>query len=122
MADCRPDRRRRGEAGTLDGVPSQPLPLGLHEDDSEALTFGRNPATYPALLAELESNCRRGGHVARMFEELMDDVALDYEPHGQDATPARNAREWLRLYGGRWVWSPIAGDSHAFGGWIPAPW
>jgi hypothetical protein len=69
----------------------------------------------------LESNCCRGGHVARMFEELMGDDALDYKPHGQDATPARSAREWLRLYGGRWVWSPLAGDPCAFGGWIPAP-
>lgn len=92
-----------------------------YENDYDALTLGRDPATYPALLAELESNCCRGGHVARMFEERMGDDALDYRPHGQDATPARNAREWLRLYGGRWVWSPIAGDPYGFGGWIPAP-
>jgi hypothetical protein len=92
-----------------------------YENDYDALTIGRDPVTYPALLAELESNCCRGGHVARMFEELMGDDALDYQPHGQDATPARNAREWLRLYGGRWVWSPIAGDPYSFGGFIPAP-
>ena len=81
--------------------------------------MGWDPSTYPALLSDTESNCCRGGHVARMFEQLLGDDALDFMPKGQDETPMRNAREWLRLYGGTWIRSPIGSDWSVSGSWIP---
>jgi len=91
-----------------------------YENEYAALTMGRDPSTYPALLSETESNCCRGGHVARMFEELMGDDALGFEPRGQDATPVRNARAWLRLFHGRWKQSPVC-DRYGCRIWIPDP-
>lgn len=92
-----------------------------YENEYNALTLGWDPATYPALLAETETNCCRGGHVARMFEELMGRDALDYRPHAQDESPIRNAREWLRLYGGRWTRTPFGDDMFRAGPWTSVP-
>jgi hypothetical protein len=91
-----------------------------YENDWNALTLGYDPVTYPQLLTELETNCCRGGHVARMFERLMGADTLSYQPEGMDATPRRRAATWLALYGGRFVKSRLAGDGTPDEGWTSA--
>jgi hypothetical protein len=79
-----------------------------YENGYDGLTLGYDAQTYPFLLYDTEGNCCRGGHVARMFEAMMGGDHLSYRPHGIDGTPARNARRWIDLYGGRFVFSPFS--------------
>ena len=52
--------------------------------------------------------------MARMFEDFMGVEHLDYQPHGIDGTPARNARRWIDLHGGRFVRSPFCDEQWGF--------
>ena len=73
-----------------------------YENEPVALTLGWDRQTLPYWLHELEGNCCRGGHIARMFEDLMGEE-FGFKSHGVDGTPARNVRRWIQLHGGRFV-------------------
>jgi hypothetical protein len=93
-----------------------------YENEYSVLSLGWSPEAYPQLLDELQSNCCRGGHVARMFDVLMEKGdPLSWEPLFQDATPARNARVWLALFGGTWRRAPVVDHDYAYPTFTIAP-
>ena len=85
-----------------------------YENEHDALTLGWDAQTYPFLLYDLEGNCCRSCYVGFMFENLIGKRDLDTNPHGIDGTPARNARRWVDLHGGRFVRSRFSDSNSGF--------